>query len=135
MIIDRMLTGRRVLVAHESAFQGSYLGEVLRAAGASVIGPVESGREGLALLGREANVHAMVLSEALSDQAETSLLSAAIDDNIRVVVVHEAGVDVAPSFADHRCLATPYAGFQVVAALADVLATTRGGVHWSVRGH
>lgn len=131
MIIDRQLHGRRVVIAHESAFQGSYIGEVTSKAGASIVGLVETGADGIALLGREPHVDAMVLSQALPRQDAVALIAEALARDVRTVVVHPGKVDVGSPFSDHRCLPIPHAGFQIVAALVDVLAATRGCIHWS----
>lgn len=121
-----------MLIAHEAAFQQSYLSGVVRAAGAIVRGPVADAGTGLELL--NSGVDAMVRSYTLSRQDAVALIDAALSRGIRTVVVHPAQADVAHPFSDHRCLATPYAGFQIVGALADVLAATRGCVHWSRGG-
>ena len=133
MTIAQVLQGRRVLIAHESAFQCSYLSEGVRAAGATVVGPVQVIADGIALLDCKPRVDAMVLSQALPHWDAVALVEAAISQDIRPVIVHPAQADLAHPFSDFSCLAMPYAAFQVVAALADVLAATRGCIHWSAR--
>jgi hypothetical protein len=76
----------------------------------------------------------MVLSHTLSRQDATALIDAAISGDVRTVIVHPPQADLGYPFSD-RCLTTPYAGIQIVTALTDVLAATRGCVHWSIRGH
>jgi hypothetical protein len=127
--IGQKLHGRRVLIAHEDSFQRSYLCEVIQAAGADVISTADVGDNELALLGPGSGIHAMVLSYALPHKNAIALVEAAIASGIRTVIVHPAKAAVAFPFSDHRCLAIPYGGFQVVDALADVLAARRGCIH------
>lgn len=131
MLMDHQLQGRYVLIAHESAFERFFLSEVIAAAGASIAGPVGSGPDGIVLLDSKSRVDAMVLSQTLLRHDAVALIAAALTGNVRTVVIHPAQSSVHPPFTDHPCLASPYSGFQIVSTLVDVLAATRGCMHWS----
>ena len=133
MDIGNKLQGRYVLIAHEDSFQRSYLRGVVQAAGAAVTHTVDAGGDGLALLRRGSGIHAVILSYALPHPDAIALLTAAMASDIKIVVVHPAQAEVTFPFSDHRCLAIPYGGFQVVDALADALTQRRGCIHWSAR--
>ena len=99
-----------------------------------MIGPLASSAEGPILFAGAERVHAMVLSPALPGREALHLVAAALDADVRTLIVHLASALPEPPLSDHRCLAMPYTGHQVAAALAEVLAVTRGGVHWSSGG-
>ncbi|MDQ0840272.1 hypothetical protein [Sphingomonas faeni] len=133
MTIFQNLKNQHVLIAHEDSLQRSCLCEVIQAAGADAyaVTAEESERYGLAFLKPGSCVSAMVLSYTLPKKDAVALIDAALAFGIRIVVVHPARTEIAFPFSDHRCLATPYEGFEVIDALIDVLAASRGCMHWS----
>ena len=113
------LDGRRVLIVHDNGFQGQYLADVVAGSGAMVLGPTASADIALASVENEHPLSALVLSSAvLGTQA---IARAALSRGIPVVCVQPASeAPMVPVLAG-AVLTTPFGGFQVVDALADVL--------------
>ena len=122
-----------MLIAHENASQRVYLGEIIQAAGAIIAGPIDAYADGISLLNGELRIHAMVISQMLPYQDAVALLDAAIDNNVRTVIVYPRQVGVKSPFSDYKCLEAHIAGFQIVEAIAGMLAITRGCIHHSAR--
>ena len=133
MTIVKNLKKQNVLIVHEDPFQRSHLYKVIQAAGADVHALTAENLETCSptLVKPGSYFSAMVLSSTLPKKAATALVGGALDSGIRIVVVYPARTEVAFPFSDHRCVATPYEGFEVVDALIDVLVARRGCIHWS----
>ena len=133
MTIVKNLKKQNVLIVHEDPFQRPHLYKVIQAAGTDVYALTAENLETCSstLVKPGSYFSAMVLSSTLPKKAAIALVGAALVSGIRIVVVYPARTEVTFPFSDHRCVATPYEGFEVVDALIDVLAARRGCIHWS----
>lgn len=133
MTIVQNLKNEHVLIAHDDPFQRSRLCEIIQAAGAEVYAVTAKRFDGhgLPILDPGSCISAMVLSYTLPRKCAIALVDAALASGIRIVVLHPARAEIAFPFSDHRCLATPYEGFEIVDALIDVVVVKRGCIHWS----
>lgn len=113
------LRGRRVLIVHEDAFFSGYITDVLADNGATIVGPVSSARQGLALLNDDPRACALVFSRMVHDDDTVAFLAATREMAMLVVQPARLG---SPWFAHHHAVLTmPFAGFQVVDALHRLL--------------
>lgn len=117
--IAHPLGGCTVLVVHENRFRGAYLAEVLRGAGAGVAGPVDTAARGIALLEPVPMRGAMVLSSSVAGGETLYELAAA--RGLATLLVHPAQTPLQGSAVAGPYLESPFAGFQVVEALAQLL--------------
>lgn len=124
-VADPALRGLTVLIVHEDRFRGAYLAEVLRGAEAIVAGPVDTVSGGLALLDPVPMRGAMVLSSAVA--GGEALYEVAAARGVATLLVHPARTPFQNPSAAVPYLEAPYAGFQVVEALARLLGTRAGG--------
>lgn len=120
MLIAHELTGMRVLIAHEDKFQREYLSKVMIAAGAIVVDALTTTDGGVLWLG-DLPPDAVVVSQSRHAADGGRLIDAAARDGLAVLVVHSAPVPALPSTGLFRSLEAPYAAFQVVNALGDML--------------
>jgi len=119
MLIAHELAGVRVLVAHEDGFQKAYLSAVLAAAGAILVDP--SNAAGDAALTGPPPLDAAVVSQIVQATDGHRLIDAAARGALAVLVVHSASALPLPAVGLLRSLAVPYAAFQVVEAIRDML--------------
>jgi len=111
-----------VLIAHEDAFHRSYLEDVLSGSGAEIAGVERTAAAALVRLEGEPLLDALVLSSSLPEQQATALADVARRRKVAILVVEPArGVGRAVLGAE-EVLTAPYAGFQVVEAVAGLLA-------------
>ena len=131
MLIAHELTGVRVLIAHEDKFQMEYLSKVMIAAGAVVLDPSapEPGHgpspdhapaAGVLQLG-DPPPDAVVMSQSMQTADGGSLIDAAARGTVALLVVHSVFALPLPRIGLLCSLAVPYAAFQVVDALVDML--------------
>lgn len=120
MMIAHELTGMRVLIAHEDRFQREYLSKVMIAAGAIVVDAPTTTDGGVLWLG-DLPPNAVVVSQSRQAADGGCLIAAAARDALAVLVVHSAPAPALPSTDLFRRLEAPYAAFQVVDALGDML--------------
>ncbi|GAA4220496.1 hypothetical protein GCM10022253_24730 [Sphingomonas endophytica] len=118
MLIAHELAGVRVLVAHEDGFQKAYLSAVLAAAGAILVDPSAAGD---AALTGPPPLDAAVVSQIVQATDGHRLIDAAARGALAVLVVHSASALPLPAVGLLRSLAVPYAAFQVVEAIRDML--------------
>ncbi|MEH3120675.1 MAG: hypothetical protein PGN16_01650 [Sphingomonas phyllosphaerae] len=120
MLIAHELAGMRILIAHEDSFQRAYLATVMTAAGAIVIDrPATAG----AWWPNDPPLDAAVLSQVMQATDARPLIDAAARGALAVLVLHSTATLPSPVVSPLRSLATPYAAFQVVDALCDMLAS------------
>lgn len=120
MLIAHELTGMRILIAHEDAFQREYLSKVMIAAGAITVNASMSAGDGKLWLG-DPPPDAVVVSQGRQAADGGRLIDAAASGACAVLVVHAGPVLALPSTGLFRSLEAPYAAFQVVNALGDML--------------
>jgi len=118
MLIAHELAGVRVLVAHEDGFQKAYLSAVLAAAGAILVDPSAAVD---AALTDQPRLDAAVVSQIVQATHGHRLIDAAARGALAVLVVHPASALPLPAVGLLRNLAVPYAAFQVVEAIRDML--------------
>ncbi|WP_028965790.1 hypothetical protein [Sphingomonas phyllosphaerae] len=119
MLIAHELTGMRVLIAHEDNFQREYLSKVMIAAGAIVV-DAPTTTDGVPWLG-DPFPDAVVVSQSRKAADDGRLIDAARRGALAMLVLHSAPTLVLPSTGLLRSLEAPYAAFQVVSALRDML--------------
>ena len=68
---------------------------------------------------------ALVLNEPLEGESASALAYTAMERGLGVVIVHSPRFALSPPLAGLRCFAAPYAGFQIIEALAELLADRR----------
>lgn len=115
------LLGRTVLVVHESAFQRSYLADVLAGSGATVVEPVGSFAEGATLLDADPAPWALVLSPALPDGDGLAMARVARNRGVAILPLGAQPNDPEWVRQADRVLPANYAGFQVAEALIQLL--------------
>ena len=130
-LIAHVLRGRTVLVIHEERFRGEYLAEVLRGADATVAGPVETASTGIALLATMERGAVMVLSSSIT--GSEALFERAAAKSLATLLVHPPRTTSPIATATLPYLASPYAGFQVVEALARLLASEQSHEEQRIR--
>jgi hypothetical protein len=118
MLIAHELAGVSVLVAHEDGFQKAYLSAVLAAAGAILDDPSAAGD---AALTGPPPLDAAVVSQIVQATDGHRLIDAAARGALAVLVVHPASALPLPAVGLLRNLAVPYAAFQVVEEIRDML--------------
>ncbi|VXC95757.1 hypothetical protein [Sphingomonas sp. 8AM] len=119
MLIAHELAGLRILIAHEDGFQRAYLSTVMTAAGAIVVDPATIAAG--AAPADDRPLDAAVVSHAMQATGGHMLADAAARGALAVLVVHAASASPVPAVGLLRSLAAPYAAFQVVEALGDML--------------
>lgn len=128
-----------MLIAHEDAFQRSYLGDVMRASGAAIAGAERDAAAAVARLEAEPLLDTLVLSPLLPDGQAAVLAEAAVRRGIAILVVEPAHRGSGTKLPADAVLRAPYAGFQVVDAVAALLAgrnaLTRSPFGSQLRGH
>ncbi|MBB3693257.1 hypothetical protein [Sphingomonas sp. BK580] len=107
-----------ILLAEAEPFRADYLRHALHDAGAQLLGPVRAVVEGLALL---ANLRerpaAAIVNLRLGDGAALPLLDSLEDMAVPLLLIGEAGMTPPPHLAARPCLLSPFASYQIVAAV------------------
>jgi len=128
-----------VLIAHEDAFHRSYLEDVLTARGATVLVIERDAEAAKARLEAEPLLDTLVLSALLPDEQAAVLAGIAVERGIAILVLKLARGGSAITLPADAVLTAPYAGFQVVNAVAALLASrealTRSPSGSQLRGH
>lgn len=122
MLIAHELAGMRILIAHEDTFQRAYLSSAMIAAGAIV---VDSAAISDAYRPIDPPLDAAVISQVLQATDARILNDAAARGARAVLILHPAAAIPVPAGCQSRRLAAPYAAFQVIDALRDMLARRR----------
>ena len=111
------LTGRRILVVEDEALVAMLVEDALQDAGATIIGPVATVAEALALLEREMP-DAAVLDLNLAGETSTPVADVLAARQVPFVVATGYGAEGLPSaHADAPVLAKPYDPDELTAAL------------------
>jgi hypothetical protein len=130
------LYGRQVILVHEDAFFSAYLGDVIAASGATVVGIFPLAVEGAAFLERDPPPCALVLSTGVGNYDVVA--RAAVARGVAMLLAQPARPPrgVSPQTAiRHPVLTMPFAGFQVVDALHGLLPLMGTGVRASHGSH
>ena len=117
---DIALAGRRILVVEDEFLVAEYLGEILRSAGAEVLGPVGRVSEALEFLRDEAGpLDAVVLDVNLHGQSSFPIADELIRRGVRFVFTtgYDGGAIEAAYRAYPRC-EKPFREDALLAALA-----------------
>lgn len=131
LLLRQALRGHMVVVVHQDRFQGSYLAEVLRSAGAAIAGPTPAAAVAADLIAATAAPAALVLSSSVPGRG--ALIEQADGAGWVTLLLHHASARVPVEVGGAPALTAPYAGFQVVDALANLLASTGPPVSSGVR--
>ncbi|WP_129586272.1 hypothetical protein [Sphingomonas montana] len=121
-----VLAGRTVLIVHEDAFQAAYLDKVLRGSGAKIRGVAQTAADGVQLLEAGDPPVGVIVSRTVTGYEAEELSDILAARAVVVLTVHPAGGTAVSSGAGRCALVAPYAGFQVVDALAQLFAETDG---------
>ena len=113
------LNGVRVLLVHENAFQGQYLADVIADAGATLVGPIVSARQAIASLEHDGPWSALVLSSGVDGGGAVAGIGAEL--GVALLYVQSAPSAASPPPSARRVMSTPFAGFQVVEALGEMM--------------
>ncbi|HVF94933.1 MAG TPA: hypothetical protein VM900_11525 [Sphingomonas sp.] len=118
------LSGRSVLLVEDDCFTAGYLASAIQGAGAAVIGPHGSEADALAVLGSyDRAPSAAVIATHLSQGFCTTLIEMLQAQAIPCVFTStRPGYQLPPTWAECELLAKPYASYQVVDAVASLLA-------------
>jgi hypothetical protein len=115
--VGDMLRQRHVVIVHEDAFVARYLADVIVRSGATVAQPVAA-VGGEALLDFGATASAIVLSDTAP--GGDAIADFAAKHGLPLVIVRSTP-RAYPALADDRTLTAPFAAFQVVELLRDLL--------------
>lgn len=112
-----------VLMAEAEPFRVEYLRHALHEAGIHLLGPVRNVAEGQALLGnlRDQPVAAIV-NLRLEDGSALPLIEALDEADVPLLLIGEAGMAPSPLLRDRAMLLAPFAAYQVVAAVRQLIA-------------
>ena len=121
-LLNEVLLGRIVLIAHEDPFRRRYLAEVLAHRGVVVVAALAGAAEGLALLDADPPPWALLLSATLPNEGATTMSQAARIRRIVTVVVGSWRGGPARAADCDRALSEHCAGFEVVEALSELAA-------------
>jgi hypothetical protein len=114
--VGDMLRQRHVVIVHEDAFVARYLADVIVRSGATVTHPAAAG-DG-ASLAIEATASAIVLSDTAP--GGDAITNFAAEHGLPLVIVRSTP-RAYPASTDDRTLTAPFAAFQVVERLRDLL--------------
>lgn len=124
MLVDGLLAGHVVVVAHEDRFRAGYLTHVLGSAGAWVAGSAATAWRASELLETGPIPAALVLSASLPDG---DTLADRYATRGAVTLIVRSVRPATPEWLDAGmpALTAPHAGYQVVEALVGLLAAVR----------
>ncbi len=121
---DIALAGRRILIVEDEFLVAEYLGEILRSAGAEVLGPVGRVPEALAFLRSETGpLDAVVLDVNLHGQPSFPIADELVRRGIRFVFT--TGYDgraIEPAYRDYPRCEKPFREEALLAALSPATA-------------
>lgn len=116
------LAGRRILIVEDDWFIAGYVADALQDAGATLIGPVASAAEGLALLDREPRPDAATLNFSLIDGTSESVARRLDELGVPFLFLSASASTALPfDLKDRPRLDKPFGGLQVVRAVEEIV--------------
>jgi hypothetical protein len=131
MALARILNDCRVLIVDDDDRQRCNVANVVRSAGAIVVGSARCYQIGMDMIKDRIHIHVMIASISLLHRDVINLIDAACDKNIRTVIIASGDNDMSGPLSDYPCLDYPASDLHIVTIIADVLATTRGCIRRS----
>ena len=121
-MVGTELTGRRVLIVEDDWFIAGYVADALDDAGATLIGPVASAAEGLALLDQGPPPDAATLNFSLTDGTSETVARRLDELGVPFMFRSASASTALPiDLKDRPRLDKPFAGFQVVQAIEEMV--------------
>jgi CheY-like chemotaxis protein len=117
------LRGRTILLADDERFRADYVGHAVAGAGATLLGPLCTVQDGQAALERAATTpHAAIVSLRLGDGSALDLVEALAERGVPFLMIGRAGAAPSPLLRGRPHLTQPFAAYQIVDAICDLLA-------------
>lgn len=116
------LAGRRVLIVEDDWFIADYVADALGDAGATLLGPVASAADGLALLDKGPPPDAATLNFSLADGSSLPVARRLDEMGVPFLFLSaSASTALPPELKDRPRLDKPFAGFQVVQVIEGMV--------------